>query len=323
MAGPLYPQFQYQRSGIAGRDIAQALAKRMFDRPLKSPSLMTDVRAGARGAYEAQAKPFVDFARRPGVMTGAGAAAVALPVPYMAKALKLALNPAGRKQAAAFNKQVDSRIVPFSRDIRSVLQRVLEDPSKGIRDGGFYSTPGFKGEFGSFVEDRTAIIQDPITGTMFAAPGAIHGELIKHVAQKYPQFARGNPQRWMQHEVYAPTDFGHGLDPVPARMMFALAKQGHAVDADTLSATVSRARLMQALAKMGVKQDDGIAKSLESRLAQRAREAQRSGKPARGLVPREQRYPSVDMPQGPNVNMRNLKEGEDYASKVRLRKRSK
>ena len=269
MAGPLYPQLDPNKYRGRGSKLAGALAKRMFDRPLTSGSLKKDVGQGVSDGYRDTLKPFVDFARKPGISTGASAA-IALAPGMLAKSLKLGISPAARRQAAAWNKQVDSRVVPFDRDIRGVLGKVLQDPSKGVREGGYYSIPDFKGEFGAFVDDRTAIIQDPVTGTMFAAPGAIHGELINHVRQAYPQFRKADPRGWMQHEVYAPTDFGAGLDPVPARMMFDLTAPGHR-KGDTLRATVARARLMQALAGMGVKQDDGLAKWMESRLKKQGR----------------------------------------------------
>lgn len=264
MAGPLYPQLDPNKYRGRGSKLAGALAKRMFDRPLTSGSLKKDVGQGVSDGYRDTLKPFVDFARKPGISTGASAA-IALAPGMLAKSLKLGISPAARAQAAAWNRQVDSNVVPFSRDIRGVLDHVLQAPGARVKEGGFYGTPGFKGEFGQFVDDRTAIIQDPRTGTMFAAPGAIHGELITHVKRMYPQF--GNVPKWMQHEVYAPSNFGHGLDPIPARIMFDLTKQGFP-GGDTLRATVVRAKLMQALAQAGVKQDDGLAKWMESRLKQ-------------------------------------------------------
>lgn len=191
-----------------------------------------------------------------GVSPTPGGQAVALGprIVKLRNVLGLPKGGAGIREAREFNELADMPMLPLTKDIRELLTKVLPDASTGVRKGGAHRVDA-RSKFGEFVQDRTAIIQDPETGTMFAAPGALHADLIDYVKRHHPEFDRG-PRGFMQHEVYGPTPaYVRGGDPIPARVMFGDIT-GHAGFGerikDTPAATISRARLIQNLQQMGV-----------------------------------------------------------------------
>ena len=149
----------------------------------------------------------------------------------------------GIRAAREMNELADTPMLPLRRDAREDIGRLVEQVP-------------VKSKFGQFVDDRTAIIQDPKTGRMFSAPGAIHGELIEQVVRQHPEFSRLGPRGWMQHEVYAGAPaFVKGEAPIPPRMMLG-GVAGHTrfgeAPIDTPAATIKRATVISALVKAGL-----------------------------------------------------------------------
>lgn len=162
----------------------------------------------------------------------------------------------GIRAAREMNELADMPMLPLTRDIRDLLEKVLPEASAGVKRGGAHRVPA-KSKHGAFVTDRTAIIQDPETGTMFAAPGVLHADLIDYVTKHHPEFARG-PKGYLQHEVYGPHE-GYGpaamREPIPARVMFSgiAGNSGFGEPIrDSANATIARARLLDNLQKLGV-----------------------------------------------------------------------
>lgn len=183
-----------------------------------------------------------------GVAPGGGGQAVALGprIVKLRNVLGLPKGGAGIRAAREMNELADMPMLPLTKDIRDLLEKVLPDTGQGVKRGGAHRVPA-QSKHGQFVTDRTAIIQDPETGTMFAAPGTLHADLIDYVTKHHPEFARG-PQGYLQHEVYAGAPaFAKGQAPVPPRVM--LEQNAHR---DTPAATIARARLLDNLQKLGV-----------------------------------------------------------------------
>jgi hypothetical protein len=218
-------------------------------------------RAAAKQAYQMSAfAPFMEFATNPNAQNllmamlsapgTSGAVALGHPKGAWGKALRktldLAHDEGGMKAGKEFEDLANKNMLPFTHDIRSQLLNMLPDTSKGIKRGGIHKVPATSNH-GVFVDDRTAIIQDPESGTMFAAPGVIHGDLIKHVNENYEGFPTGF-QDWLQHEVYSPTKFTEHDPEVPARLMFG----GVNGRLDTPQATISRAALVKRMREVGI-----------------------------------------------------------------------
>lgn len=187
--------------------------------------------------------------------TGGGQAVALGPrIVKLRNVLGLPKGAAGIRGAREMNELADMPMLPLTRDIRGTLDKVLPDTRAGIQKGGVYRVPA-QSKFGQFVQDRTAIIQDPETGTMFAAPGALHADLIAYVKKNHPSFARGDTA-YLQHEVYAGAPaFAKGHAPIPPRVMFSgiAGNSGFGEPIrDTPRATIARARLLDNLQKMGV-----------------------------------------------------------------------
>lgn len=248
MAGPLYPQIDPNRyrGGISGRGIAKALAKRMFNRPLYTKGdPMADVRMGASGAYQDQVKPFVDFARRPGIGTGLGAGMVAIPgFRGVNRKIggKLMLGEHRLKQANA-NRVDFGNQMSGPNPLQPFLDALPEFTGK-VRPGRTYKIPNFRSKLGVSVDDRVAIIQDPQTGAMFAAPGALHGELIEKMASTGKLPVSKDPAKWMQHEVFSAMEDIN----VPSRILWGLNE-----NLDNRMSTMARMRLLGNLSKAGIK----------------------------------------------------------------------
>lgn len=244
------------------RSLGRAIGKRMFGRPLMSRNPLLDLQMGAQGAYADTAKPFVDFARRPGLATGVGAAITLAPgSPFRAKlARKLAspgpggqLRPRHGAAEDALDK-ADSSMILLENQRPSENFMSLFRPFEGeARPGKRYYLKDARPKHGATVEDRVAIIQHPESGTMFAAPNLIHGDLIDYVNEALPgKFPQSYP-RWHQHELFDATPDINA----PARLMHGMNERR-----DTEIATYARAKLIGKLHKAGIK--TGMAKKAPS-----------------------------------------------------------
>lgn len=203
--------------------------------------------------------------------TKGGGTAVAIAT--KAKVLRAALGLGNTGREVALSRKLaeaaDVPMLQLERDARATLQNVVPEARAGhIQPGGIYKVP-VEGRYSRHVQNRTAIIQDPETGTMFMAPGVIHGELIDAVAKQFPQFARRTPEgkidftKWLQHEVYAGEEIMPGVHTPPRWMV------GPGKGIDTEEATIARARLIQTLQKIGALGD--VTHAVHASQAQRAR----------------------------------------------------
>ncbi len=189
----------------------------------------------------------------------------------------LGLGNTGREVALSkkLAEAADIPMLQLTKDVReTLLHAVPEARHGGIQAGGIYKVPA-KSKFGQFVDNRTAIIQDPETGTMFMAPGVIHGDLIEHVAKQFPQFkgltreGKVDFSKWLQHEVYGSEQIMPGVITPPRWMV------GATKGIDTENATIARAHLIQNLQKIGAlgSIDDAVAgaKAQRARMLARAK----------------------------------------------------
>lgn len=206
-------------------------------------------------------------------LTGKGRAAnqtMMYPGPLGGAGAMIALGPGSsyrRKLMEKLGGTIPARMALDRADASMLLMRnekpgedflKLFSPYSGeAKPGGRYTLPATNKQ-GAYVDDRVAIIQDPKTGTMFAAPNALHGDLMDYVHDNIPGFPASYP-KWFQHELYnatpelnAPARLMHGLDPRK----------------DTELATYSRAKLIGKLRDVGIKVDKATkAPSYRQRLA--------------------------------------------------------
>lgn len=192
-------------------------------------------------------------------------------------ALGLSNTARGAAAARAMNDLADMPTLPLTRDIRDLLPQMLPKAKPGQLRRGEANMIDAESRFGEFVGDRTAILQDPETGTMFVAPGVLHADLVHAVEKQFPEFRSRGTRGWMQHEVYDEHP-GYGpagaREPIPARIMHGdvggNVRFGE-VAKDTPAATIARARLLQKLQQQGLVGDVKAAQAARERMLRQRR----------------------------------------------------
>lgn len=244
-----------------GRSFGSALG--LIDKALGAGALVKGL-AGATTGMHSVRNPG-DLAGRAGGAVAAGASvtplkgvAITTKMTQLRKALGLGNSARDAALAREFAEYADLPMVPMQRDIRALLEQVAAPAQRGqVQPGGIYRVPA-KSRHGEFVQDRTAILQDPETGTMFVAPGVLHDDVARAVEELLPNYRGRVARDWLQHEVYGPHP-GYGpagtREPIPARMMFSGIPGNSGFGEpirDTESATIARAQLLKNLQKLGV-----------------------------------------------------------------------
>lgn len=140
-------------------------------------------------------------------------------------------------------ERADSSMLLLNKDNPAEAFLSLFRPFEGkAQPGKRYLLKDVQNKHGASVSDRIAMIQDPKTGTIFAAPNVLHGDLIDHVADLLPGMPRSYP-KWFQHELYDATPEYNA----PARLLFGLDPRK-----DTELATYARAKLVGKLKQAGI-----------------------------------------------------------------------
>lgn len=153
----------------------------------------------------------------------------------------------GLAKARALERAANSRMVPFTQDVRAVVQKAAHPVQQGgtLREGQLNVIPQPPAVRRYLIDNRVAMLQDPETGTIVLGPGMTHGEVVDWLQHHNVKGAPSSYTDWMQHEIYAPEKFTDGTI-VPARIN---------TDVNTFesdAATIARMRLIQLLQQRGM-----------------------------------------------------------------------